>query len=861
MRKPGLLLLSLFLALPAAAQKAPTQDQGPRSGIIREIAFAGLRRVSVQTLRERITVREGLPLDARQIERDVRALDELGWFDSVTVRVELLPVQVAALFVAQPWSFGSEPPALPPALSGGSTPLMRLTFVFEERPYLAGVDFLGSRLLSANEISEVLLSRGLDLKLATPSNRTELWRASRAIEAELADRGRPQARAQLKLIDLPSHAVRAEYLIVDGPRISAGAVDFLGNSAFSHKKLRSQMDRVAPHAWFAGLRGKDIFTPERLALDRERIERYYRNNGYPNAKLGEAQVEVFKKKVLDWLPWPRKKEEERFRISIPIDEGPVYRLEWLRMEGAGLEDLDGLPESIPRFTPGELYSEEKILRAQAELARLPELRRSDGSRHVIDLDQRFDPAAGTVRVMLRARPTDAYIVRRIEFKGHHRFSDRFYRRRVRIAEGEPFDATRLEEGMARLADSGFIRPAAPEDISLTWDHEKRTVDVHITVEEIGRQRISLIGGGSGWGSTLGIAYNLFDLFGGEELLTGSIEGGPESLITAVQLAREGLFGTRAGLGLSLYRSVIRPRLPGSGNRQHLFDARSLGASVTWNQPAGREDSFSLRYDLAHTRALTPMASANSLEDSTGSVEEKASRSAITGAWLRQGAARRLEVSGSVAGGPLGGQEQTLRASAEYVRLARDPFTHGRNAWGFRGLVSAVRPYSGSTLAMHSRLYGDGQLVRGLRTGEFTPYGVTTSTLADGTLRSSSFATGGDLVVAANSEYRVSLAPLARRAQAVVFFDAASTWSFGRLAKGDVLDASNGRWRAASGLELRWQMPAELMGAPNPLAGETVRIHYSVDVLRLGHTQLLPDGSLFRFPERRSALGWAIGSLF
>jgi outer membrane protein insertion porin family len=701
----------------------------------------------------------------------------------------------------------------------------------------------------------------LDLKLATPSNRTELWRASRAIEAELADRGRPQARAQLKLIDLPSHAVRAEYFIMDGPRISAGSVDFLGNLAFSDKKLRHRMDRVAPHAWFAGLRGKDIFTPERLALDRERIERYYRNNGYPNAKLGEAQVEVFKKKVLDWLPWPRKKEEERFRISIPIDEGPVYRLEWLRMEGAGLEDLDGLPESIPRFTPGELYSEEKILRAQAELARLPELRRPDGSRHVIDLDQRFDPAAGTVRVVMRARPTDAYIVRRIEFKGHHRFSDRFYRRRVRIAEGEPFDAARLEEGMARLADSGFIRPAAPEDITLTWDHEKRTVDVHITVEEIGRQRISLIGGGSGWGNTLGIAYNLFDLFGGEELLTGSIEGGPESLFTAVQLAREGLFGTRTGLGLSLYRNVVRPRLPGSRSRQHLFDARSLGASVTWSLPAGREDRFSLRYDLARTRALTPMAAANSLQDSSASAEEKASRSAVSGAWLRQSAARRLEVSGSVAGGPLGGQEQTLRASAEFARLAHDPFTHGRNAWGFRGLISTVRPYSGSTLAIHNRLYGDGRLVRGLRTGELTPYGVTTSTLADGTVRSSSFVAGGDLVVAANSEYRVSLAPLAPRAQAVAFFDAASIWSLDRLARGEVLDATNGRWRAASGLELRWQMPAELLGAANPLAGETLRIHYSVDVLRLGRTLLLPDGSLFRLPERRSALGWAIGSLF
>jgi len=117
------------------------------------------------------------------------------------------------------------------------------------------------------------------------------------------------------------------------------------------------------------------------------------------------------------------------------------------------------------------------------------------------------------------------------------------------------------------------------------------------------------------------------------------------------------------------------------------------------------------------------------------------------------------------------------------------------------------------------------------------------------------------VLAANSEYRVALAPVAPTAQAVVFLDAASIWSSRDLASGEVLSASDGRWRAASGVELRWQMPEKLLGAPTPLAGETLRIHYAVDVLRLERMLFLPDGSSFRLPERTSALGWAIGSLF
>lgn len=858
MRRFGLLVLLSCCIHSVSAQQSPPADASPQSGVIRQIDFEGLRRVPVESLRARITVREGAPLDPRQIERDVRTLDDLGWFESVSVRVELVPLQLAAEFGLPRLDLFAAESVFPSGLLSTSIPLLRLVFVLEERPYLAGVDFAGSELLNASDITQILSARGLDLKLASPSNRTELWRASRAIESELAERGRPQARAQLRLVPLPTDAVLAEFYIVDGPRIAAGRVDFLGNLAFSNKTLRNKMDRIAPHAWFAGLRGKDVFTPERLALDRERIERYYRNHGYPQARLGEAQVEIVKKKVLDWLPWPRRKEQEQFRIFIPVQEGPQFRIESFRVEGGGLEKLDGLPESIGSFKPGETYSEEKLLHAQEELARLPLLRKADGSRHVVDLDQQFDAGTGSVQVVLRARPTEAYVIRRIEFTGHHRFSDRFYRRRVRLVEGEPFDETRLEEGLKRLADSGFIRAATPDDIKLTWDHEKRTVDVTITVEEIGRQRISFSGGASGWGSTAGIAYNLFDMLGGEELITGQLEGGPESLITAVQLAKEGMFGSRASFGLSFYRTVVRPRLPGSGGSERLFSANSIGLSQSWTQPLGKSDTIAFQYDLARTTSRTPAATGISLGDGSGETLRRTSRSSAAVTWMRQSRTRRLESSAAVAGGPLGGDEKFLRASAEGARIDRDRLSRGRNAWAFRGLAAAVKPHSGATLPLQTRLFGGGEVVRGLRDAEFTPFAVVNSADAGGHPMSRAFATGANVVAAVNAEYRV---PLQSSTELAAFFDAASAWSFDRLLGSALLAGTNGRWRASSGLELRWQMPATLLGAPNPLAGETLRLHYAVNVLRLGRAVLLGDGSLFRLPERRGAAGWALGKLF
>ncbi len=59
-------------------------------------------------------------------------------------------------------------------------------------------------------------------------------------------------------------------------------------------------------------------------------------------------------------------------------------------------------------------------------------------------------------------------------------------------------------------------------------------------------------------------------------------------------------------------------------------------------------------------------------------------------------------------------------------------------------------------------------------------------------------------------------------------------------------------RSSAGIELRWEVP----GVELP-----VRVHYALNPLRLSRALLLPDGSRFRPPNRRTALSWAFGTMF
>src|SRR5713226_5859370 len=102
-------LAALLLTLPMFALPAQAAGRGERrrpeptassaaaipDGIIRKIEFAGLRRIPPATLRAHITSREGHALDPAQVEDDVRALDRLGWFDSVTAEVYPMAVLLA----------------------------------------------------------------------------------------------------------------------------------------------------------------------------------------------------------------------------------------------------------------------------------------------------------------------------------------------------------------------------------------------------------------------------------------------------------------------------------------------------------------------------------------------------------------------------------------------------------------------------------------------------------------------------------------------------------------------------------------------------------------------------------------------
>ena len=822
-----------------AAQVTLDHDaaSGARASLIGEVAFVGLRRISPEALTSKINSRRGIAFEERTVERDVRALARLGWFENVRADI------------AGAVEFSN--------YSGASPEQLRLTFYLPELPFLTAVEFAGSRLLSRQQIDHVLAEKKLKLKLGEPENVVSLHRVGQEIQFALADLGHPDAWVEIQREASAQATVKVRFEIHDGPHVPVGRVIFAGDPEISSKVLRRQMRRLSPSAWFAGLRNKDSFTRDGFEEDRARLLAYFQNHGYPEARIGAAETWEYQEGQRRWLPWQHKTQEQKLAVTIPVEAGHFYRMGSVDLSVAVEQAIGiggGSQRARLRSQTSQAYSAQDVEKLQRALEmRMRSKAKQEGTEAIrsVEAIPTMDAQTHSVHIQFDLSSAPPYTVRRLEFRGMQRFPDRYLRRRIGVKEGAPLDERALEAGLARLARTGYFKPIKKEDLHIQPDDVARSVDITVRVQELGQQRASMVGGRGQFGNTVGIAYSLFNLLNREELLTSKIEGGPESLELAMGLAKEGFLGSRGSLALSVFNTFVRPRLSGSV-KGPFFRQRSEGASADYSYAPTAQDVLTASYGLSYSdTSYSPTATAGLNGLTAGDIHAKSSSRFVGFGWTRNTGNEQIVLADSVSGGWLGGSEDLVRSKAEYERIFRDRVFKSQNAWAFRTTFSGVGSYSGD-MPLSARWYSGEEFVRGLRDGELGPQALVSSATSSGTVRYSTAPAGANLIGAGNGEYR---ARLGGGTEAVGFFDLGSgllqrNW-LGRW-RPAAIDSTDGLVHASTGMELRWTLPG--VGVP-------VRTYYAWNVLRLNHSVLLPDGSLLHLRNRLGAFGWGLGSLF
>jgi outer membrane protein assembly factor BamA len=805
--------------------------------VLDDLWFTGLRRITPAAAAAQITSHPGNRYDPAIIDTDLRALARLGWFESI---------QVEAISYVVP---------IPQALENSNHVV--LVFHLQEFPFLSKVEYLGSRLLSPKQIEKMLEDKKLSAPLGKPADPAALQRIAFAIRNELNELGHPDAGIRIVREQGSNATVSVRFEVTDGPLLPVRRVSFDGHPQLSTKLLRAQMRNIAPWKPLASLRGKNAYTREAFEEDRQRILTYYQDHGFPEARVGNAQVARSTETARRWLPWPHHSPQEGLAVSVPVEAGPSYHFKSIAATDAlqqSVKNSGRLPVKLPESNGGRAFSQQEIdklrrlwmARIQTRNPRL-----DSPPSHSVEVMRSFNPEDHTANVTFDLSDSPPYFVQRIEFLGLHKFSDRYVRRRILLREGYPVDERALEAGLLRLARTGYFKPIRKEDIRVQLDETAHTANVTIRLQKIGQQRATLAGGTGQFGSTLGIAYTVFDLLNHEELLSAQLDGGPESLQVMLSLAKEGIFGTRASLAFSVFNNVIRPRFATSA-KGPFFTSHTEGISIPWTYPFTNADLLGVNFVLSRATSEVPLGTPPGLTGLPSlDIRSQVSSHSLGVSWAHDTGSERLSFSNAASGGWLGGGENMVRSSAECGRISRDPFFAPTNAWAFRTTFSGAGSYRGD-MPYYARFFSGDELVRGLRPGELGPYALTTTTAASGATVPSAALAGANLLAGASAEYRI---PLVGGAQAAGFSDLGSGWmrpNWLGPTKPLLLGTTNGALHGSVGIELRWTVPE--IQVP-------IRAYYAVNVLRLDRFIQLSDKSRFFAHDRFSAFGWGLGSLF
>jgi len=397
---------------------------GPR---IERILVEGNQRIEAATVLNYLTVVPGDGFDEGEIDQSLKRLFGTGLFADVVIRRQ-----------------GND-----------------LIIVVVENPVINQLAFEGNR-----RIPNSTLEAEAQLRPRQVYTRARVQQDVQRLLQIYRRAGRFNATVEPKVIQLPQNRVDLVFEIDEGGLTEIAAIRFIGNRVYSDSRLRDVI-ATKESAWWRFLSSDDTYDPDRLTFDRELLRRFYLSRGYADFRVVSATAEL-------------APDRESFFITFAVHEGERYNFGPIDVASL-IDDVD--PEVLlPSLTMkmGETYDAGAVERSiEAMTHELGNL-----GYAFVDIRPELDADSEelTVGITFIVEPTPRVYVERIDIHGNVRTLDRVVRREFRLAEGDAFNATRLNESRRRIRALDFFnvveitqeRGSAPDKVIINVEVEERS---------------------------------------------------------------------------------------------------------------------------------------------------------------------------------------------------------------------------------------------------------------------------------------------------------------------------------------------------------------------------------------------------
>lgn len=602
----------------SATEKTATASSKAQQ-IVESVDIQGNRRLRDEDLLYYIKTRAGDVYDPAALERDLKELLSLNFFDKTATRV-----------------------LTEDGIRGG----VNVIFEVRELPIVRDLQFKGAKALQESDILKEFREKRVGVSKESVYDPVKARNATRVLREMLASKGYPNAKVDVQEEEVSATSIALTFNIEQGARSRIIKIEFEGNEHFKDGELRDALQLVKTTGLISRFKGQDILDLRKLQYDLDRnVRTYMWSKGYFQARLGDPEIvgQGLKRTgppIISNFPLPLLTSvDDTLKIIVPVTEGKVYRVGEVKIEGNSIFSEQQILGLIG-LKKGEVVDGKRMQDAIYE-----DLKKVYGSQGFIQYtaepnpefkDNPANPKEGIVDITITIEEGKQFTLRRLEFTGNTFTRDKVMRREFLLSEGDIYNQQYLEISVARLNQTQYFDPIdKDQDIERRTDEEKGDVDVIVKVKEKGRQQISFNGGVSGiGGSFFGLEYSTNNLAGRGEILSFNIGAGnrqqsiqfsyqepyfrerPISVGFSVFASKYQFFGEGTFLtqNQDVLNQLFNPLATVITDESNLFTQRTYGASVFATAPLSELFFKKRRFTQFSRLGLSYQISATTLKD-------------------------------------------------------------------------------------------------------------------------------------------------------------------------------------------------------------------------------------------------------
>jgi outer membrane protein insertion porin family len=602
-------------AFPASGQTPPAASQQ----VVESVDIQGNRRLRDEDLMYYIKTRPGDVYDPAALERDLKELLSLNFFDKTGTRV-----------------------LTEDGIHGG----VNVIFEVRELPIIRDLQFKGAKALTESDILKQFREKRVGISKEAVYDPVKTRTAIRTLREMLASKGYPNAKINVKEEEVSATSIAITFDIDQGNRSRIVQIDFEGNQHFKDSELRGALVLVKETGLISRVKGMDILDLRKLEYDLQKnVRGYMFSKGYFQARIGEPEVVGLGYKrtgppLIGSLPLPMiTSKDDTLKIVVPVTEGKVFRVGELKVEGNSIFSEQQILAYVG-LKKGEIADGKRLQDAVYE-----DLKKVYGSQGFVQYNAEFNPEfkdnpaspnEGIVDITITIDEGKQFTLRRLEFSGNTFTRDKVMRREFLLNEGDIYNQNYLEISVARLNQTQYFDPIdKDQDVEIRTDEEKGDVDLTVKVKEKGRQQISFNGGIAGiGGSFFGLEYSTNNLAGRGEILSFNFGAGnrqqsfqfsyqepywrdrPISVGFSLFSSRYKFFGEGTFLtqNTDVLSALFNPLGTILTDESNLFTQKTLGGNVFATAPLSEIFFKKRRFTQFSRIGLTYQLSETSIED-------------------------------------------------------------------------------------------------------------------------------------------------------------------------------------------------------------------------------------------------------